>query len=688
MRTLTVLTMLWIAGVGLPARAASAAPSTTPSPITETSSVTEPSAARPSPGVQAAQAISTITGVAISPLLGVSAVGAWTYLRAAPEERARVPWYGRPWFWIPGLLVVGVCFAKDVMGPAVPLALKKPMDAIELFENKLSGLIVAGAFVPLVATVFQAVSSEGAWFPGAGLAMADPRSLVNLLTVPVAIACFGLVWMASHVVNVLIVISPFATLDAALKSARFFLLSTVAATAFADPYVGAAWSVVLVVAAYFLAGWSFRLTVFGSVFAFDLLTLRHKRFAPKPGRTWAFTARKLGTVPVRTYGRLTPGQDRLTLRYRPWMVLPARTAILPSGPYVMERGLLNPGVIQDDGGKHRSLVLLPPRYRTHERAVTESLGLGDVRDAAIVRGMRAVWQWLKALLGSGAKVALAAALVMAPAGAASAAAPPAAPRAARSVHWGWQGPEGEWFHTAMAVDESVPGSYFMAAGWNTGYFGIQELGNGRKVILFSVWDPTRGDNPAAVKPEDRVECLHSDPEMRIRRFGGEGTGGQCMGDFDWQLGQTNRFLVRGAVQGNTTAYAGYVWMHAARQWRHLVTFRTRTGGQPLKGYYSFIEDFRRDTRSAQQRRRARFGNAWVNSTAGDWVPLLRARFTASTSSWEAQDTINAGLQDGWFFLETGGHTTNQLRLRSLVEQPPFPLPRLDTPPPAARTSSP
>ncbi len=140
-----------------------------------------------------------------------------------------------------------------------------------------------------------------------------------------------------------------------------------------------------------------------------------------------------------------------------------------------------------------------------------------------------------------------------------------APRAARSVHLAWQAPEAELFYNEMIVDESVPGSYFMACGWNTGYFGIQELGNGRKVILFSVWDPTRGNNANAVEEKDRVECLFSDPNVRIRRFGGEGTGGQCMGEFNWQPGGTNRFLVRGLVESNKTAYAGYVFDNSAQE---------------------------------------------------------------------------------------------------------------------------
>lgn len=251
------------------------------------------------------------------------------------------------------------------------------------------------------------------------------------------------------------------------------------------------------------------------------------------------------------------------------------------------------------------------------------------------------------------------------------------PHAARSVHWGWPAPDSEIFTTSMIVDQSTPGSYFMACGWNTGYFGIQELGNGKKVIIFSVWDPTKGDDPNAVKLEERVEVLFSDPAMRIRRFGGEGTGGQCIGDFDWKIGETNRFLVRAKVEGEKTAYSGFVVQDG--KWRKLVTFRVRTGGRPLKGLYSFVEDFRRDYKSAKEARRARFGEGWVKSKSGDWVALSRGRFTASNAEWEAKETIDAGLEGDWFFLQTGGETKQKLELRSVVERPALdvPLPELD-----------
>jgi hypothetical protein len=246
----------------------------------------------------------------------------------------------------------------------------------------------------------------------------------------------------------------------------------------------------------------------------------------------------------------------------------------------------------------------------------------------------------------------------------------AEPRAARSVHLGYPAPEGELFYTEMVIEESVNGSYFMAAGWNTGYFGLQQLNSPtNKVVIFSVWDPTKGDDPRAVKPEDRVELLHEGAGVRIKRFGGEGTGGQCMAPFAWKIGETNRFALHAQVVSNQTAYTAWIFDRSTNAWRKLATFRTRTGGKWLSGYYSFVEDFRRDTASVHEARRTSFANGWVLTRTNSWQPLTRARFTASSAIWEAKENIDAGVANGLFYLATGGDTKRSRELRSFVELP-------------------
>lgn len=252
-------------------------------------------------------------------------------------------------------------------------------------------------------------------------------------------------------------------------------------------------------------------------------------------------------------------------------------------------------------------------------------------------------------------------------------------RAARSVHLGYPAPEATAFYTEMTVEKSVPGSYFMACGFNHGYFGIQELGNGKKVVLFSIWDPTKGDDPRAVAKEERVEMLYKADDVLVKRFGGEGTGGQSFFNYDWKVGQTYRFLVRAAATDEKTAFAGYFYLPESKTWKHLVTFRTRTGGGRLKGLYSFIEDFRRDGKSATESRRAVFGNGWVQTADDRWEPLAKARFTASGATWEAKETIDAGTVDGRFYLQTGGDTRTSTKLGSVMELSEKPKKRPEIP---------
>ena len=360
----------------------------------------EPAATRvQTPGVEAAQAVSTLTGVAISPLLGVGAVGAWKYARTPQAKRPQLPWFAQPWFWGPALGLVFLVFLKDVLGTSVPTVLKKPFDVLELFENKVSGLIAAGAFVPIVASIFRSAGEE-AQLASWGLGSVSLAPLGNLLALPLALAAFVIVFLAGHAVNVLILISPFATLDAALKSFRLFLIGTVAATSMANPYVGAAWALAIILVSYFIAGWSLRMSVFGSVFAWDFLTWRHRRIAPGAAAPWVFTARRIGKAPVRTLGRLSLEPDgRLLLRYRPWLVLPERVLTLPSGQCFVGRGLLFPEIRQMEGGMERAQLSLPPRYRTHEEAIARQFRLAGVQDIGLRRGTKAVWQWLKNLFG-------------------------------------------------------------------------------------------------------------------------------------------------------------------------------------------------------------------------------------------------------------------------------------------------
>jgi len=377
--------------------------------------------AEKTPGVEIAALLTQVTGVAISPLLGVSAIGAYRWIQAStPEEKAKLPWYSSPAFWMCGLLLVGAVAAKDVAGATLPPGWKKPLDIADTFENKVSGLVAAGAVIPSLVTFGSKFIMDGSSHTAVavtalpGLAMLpvaaiDSSWLLSLLMVPLSVAVFAVVWLTSHAINVLILLSPWGAIDAALKGVRTGVLGLVAATAWIDPVVGATLSAVIVVIAYFTAGWAFRLMVFGSVFSWDYVTFRNRRFQLLADGNKLFTGGKFDKVPARTYGRLyQDAEGNLTLKFRPWLVLPERTVLVPREGLVVGRGVFYSEVLGHDpkSDQNRVLLLLPPRYLGHEELFARTYHISGTCEV----GLRRAWSWIREGLGFAPKKAAVAAV--------------------------------------------------------------------------------------------------------------------------------------------------------------------------------------------------------------------------------------------------------------------------------------
>lgn len=344
------------------------------------------------PGTVMAQQISLLTGIAISPLFGSSAYGCYLWLQAPDGQKTNLPWFAEPWFWVPGLLIVAVCFIKDTAGNALPTAIKKPFDVIEAFEHKISGLVATGAIVPFVMMVTKDSGAPQALLSSMGFAAADFSWLYNILIIPISMVAFFFVFLASNAINILIILSPFTTVDAALKGFRLALLGTVAGTSLANPWIGAAWALFIILVSYLIAGWSFRLSHFGLVYVWDFFTFRSKRFQPKPALNRMFLGRRIYKVPARTYG--TVGRDdqgNLVMKYRPWLFLTPRVLVLPEGEYAVGKGLVNSEIMKIEAEKTRTIFLLPPRFRGHEEELVKVYGLTDVRPI----GLSAAVKWLK-----------------------------------------------------------------------------------------------------------------------------------------------------------------------------------------------------------------------------------------------------------------------------------------------------
>jgi hypothetical protein len=357
-----------------------------------------PAKTSPPPGVQMARTLSVITGVAISPLLGVSAVGCYQYYKAqTPEERAKLPWFASPLFWVPAFLLVAACFLKDTLGTAAGPALKKPFDIAETIEHKISGLVATGAFVPIMINLIHEANATGGQpdlsFSAVGFAVIQiPHWLYDAMLTPIAMAVFFIVFLASNAVNILILLSPFPLVDTALKCFRTGLLASVVVSSWLNPWIGLLWAVVIILVSWLIAGWSFRLSHFGLVFLWDYFTFRKNRFVPHATENKLFLSRKLNQVPARTYGHLARAENGGHIfRYRPWLIFPARTLTLPAGKYEAGRGIFYSEILRVENDSAKTLILLPPRYLGHEETVVSIYNLHGVRNV----GLRAAWAWLK-----------------------------------------------------------------------------------------------------------------------------------------------------------------------------------------------------------------------------------------------------------------------------------------------------
>jgi hypothetical protein len=370
-------------------------------------------------GVELAEAVSQTTGIAISPLLGVSAMGAWAWFRTPDAQRDGLPWFAQEWFWLPALILVVLLVAKDPLLGWLPI-IKKPLDALDVVEDKFSALLASAVVIPMLISVFsRTMPSETVSVTGGSsflLALTAPAVLsgtmgkvVVVLAVIGMMAAFFVTWLASHTINVLILLSPFGPLDMALRAVKGLVLGTLLIAAMIAPVLGLFVSLAIILFAWWVAGWSFRFTVFGSVFGWDILTLKHRGFEAADEPMKAFSGRSLDQLPPRTYGELrADGAGGQVFAYRSWLLLPERRITVPPGDKIVGKGLLAPVLAEargeDDQGK--VVARFPPRFRGHEDQVADRLGAKEVRLLGVRRQFSTLQRWVREMMsGDGEAVA-------------------------------------------------------------------------------------------------------------------------------------------------------------------------------------------------------------------------------------------------------------------------------------------
>jgi len=352
------------------------------------------------PGVALSESLSEITGIAISPLLGVSASGAWKYFHTPDNLRDSLPWYCAPMFWGAALFFLGLFSLKTIL----PNVLSKPLDILDTFEDKISAAVVAVGVVPnLVSQTVEAfpASPQLAHITNSDIVLASIHFDYRIIFLPLGIAAFLVVWMTSHAINLLIVLSPFAVIDLGLKLLKMFLMAVVLVSYLIHPILGAAVSLSFIAVATYLAPRVFRFSFFVSLLSFDLITPWRAKKTTTPKKAHAFISLKSLGAPKHTYGRIQKDEDgSLLFTYRPRLILKTKKIKIEGSKFVIRKGVLHPALLRgtEHDGVFDRILILPPRYRKSEHLVAEHLPFTDVVDNSSIKGIKAVKSWFKDMI--------------------------------------------------------------------------------------------------------------------------------------------------------------------------------------------------------------------------------------------------------------------------------------------------
>lgn len=217
------------------------------------------------------------------------------------------------------------------------------------------------------------------------------------------------------------------------------------------------------------------------------------------------------------------------------------------------------------------------------------------------------------------------------------------------------------------VPVTAPYTYFEALGWNNGfegggYCGIQDLGNGTRKYIYSLWNTLDPNNTTPIK------AAYLGQGTTVAPFGNEGTGlGSSNTDLGWSVNTWYNFVTRTwPVNGHT--YFGF-WSQdlSTSKWTHLLTMDYPVANVSIQDKNdAFVEDF---GDLGAPIRKALYKEAWQRSITGVWS--LRNNVLFSSNDKDAvrngiyNEAFNAGVENGAFFIQIGGNTTHAFPGRTL-----------------------
>ena len=210
----------------------------------------------------------------------------------------------------------------------------------------------------------------------------------------------------------------------------------------------------------------------------------------------------------------------------------------------------------------------------------------------------------------------------------------------------------------LTVKQTYPGTYFCAIQFPpSGYCGLQELANGDKVAIFSVWDKGPKGSPGA-------QSLATGNGFQASAFGGEGEGCRILGPFDWEINECVVFRVTWEREVNQLSEfeSWQISCWANKSFIGMIRFHAGPHAEtPVQHLLSFVEDFdrQRGMKGMEQQRTAMFSQV-------EWPQLgelCAVKFTRVENGLDSTGTdrthanaiqVNVKSYTPQFVLSTGG----------------------------------
>lgn len=215
------------------------------------------------------------------------------------------------------------------------------------------------------------------------------------------------------------------------------------------------------------------------------------------------------------------------------------------------------------------------------------------------------------------------------------------------------------FRTIIPI-ESADNTYFAilgGQGFPDYYGGIQQLQDGSKAAIFSVWDVNSDGSCLDCKPgtapeTNRVSMWAASPNTVIETFGYEGTGMKSMiYNFDWQLGEEVAMLTSLEAMGEGSLVSAAI-RTGGSDWQFIASFyvpTSKSSGMPAG--FAFVEDWAGS--SPVQPRSAHYGPTFLANESGRGIFYSKA-YISGHNSYTPPGTRHAVEIDGaWIKVKTG-----------------------------------